>query len=47
MNFLNQNFIEKGPRDKFEATDTLHGSLAQFFKFVKGQKQEKFDFQKK
>ena len=47
MKFLAQNFFEKGPRDKFEALDTLYGSLAQFFTFFKGQKQEKFDFQKK
>jgi hypothetical protein len=47
MKFLAQNFFEKGPRDKFLAKDTLYGSLAQFFTFFKGQKQEKFDFQKK
>ena len=47
MKFLAQNFFEKGPRDKFEAIDTLYGSLAQFFTFFKGQKQEKLDFQKK
>ncbi len=46
MKFLAQNFFEKGPKDKFEAIDTLSGSLAQFFTFFKGQKQEKFDFQK-
>ncbi len=47
MKFLAQNLFEKGPRDKFEATDTLYGSLAQFFTFFKCQEQEKFDFQKK
>jgi hypothetical protein len=36
MEFLAQNFFEKGPRDKFEAIDTFYGSLAQFFKFFKG-----------
>jgi hypothetical protein len=46
MKFLAQTFFEKGPRDKFEAKDTLFGSLAKFFTFFKGQKQEKFDFQK-
>jgi hypothetical protein len=47
MKFLAQIFFEKRPRDKFEAIDTLYGSLAHFFTFFKGQKQEKFDFQKK
>ena len=47
MKFLAQNFFEKGSRDKFEAIDTLYGSLAQFITFFKGQKQEKFDFKKK
>ncbi len=46
MKFLAQKFFGKGPRDKFEAIDTLYGSLAQFFTFFKGQKPEKFDFQK-
>jgi hypothetical protein len=46
MKFLAQNFFEKGPKDKFEAIDTLYGSLAQFFSFFKGQKQEKFDLKK-
>ncbi len=46
MKFLAQNFFEKGPRDKFEAINTLYGSLAQFFTFFKGQKQEKFDLKK-
>jgi hypothetical protein len=46
MKFLAQNFFETGPRDKLQAIDTLYGSLAQFFTFFKGQKQEKFDFQK-
>ena len=46
MKFLAQNFFGKGPRDKFEAIDTLYGSLDQFFTFFKGQKQEKLDFPK-
>jgi hypothetical protein len=46
MKFLAQIFFEKGPRNKCEAIDTLYGSLAQFFTFFKGHKQEKFDFQK-
>ena len=47
MKFLAQNIFEKGPRDKFKAIDTFYGSLAQFFIFFKGKKQENFDFQKK
>ncbi len=47
IKFLAQNFFGKGPRDKFEAIDTLYGSPAQFFTFFKGQKQEKFVFPKK
>ena len=46
MKFLAQNIFEKGPRDKFKAIDTFYGSLAQFFIFFKGQKQENFDFKK-
>ena len=46
MKFLAQNCFEKGPRDKFEAIDTLYGSPAQFFIFFKGQKQEKFELKK-
>ena len=46
MKFLAQNFFEKGPRDKFEAIDTLYRSLAQFFTFFLDQKQKKCDFQK-
>ena len=46
QNLLAQNFFEKGSRDKFEATNTLYGSLAQFFTFFKGQKPEKFDLKK-
>ena len=47
MKFLAQNIFEKGPRDKFKAIDTVYGSLAQFFIFFKGQKQENFDLKKK
>ncbi len=47
MKFLAQNIFEKGPRDKFKAIDTFYGSIAQFFTFFKGQKQEKSDLKKK
>ena len=46
IKFLAQNFFGKGPRDKFEAIDTLYGSLAQFLHFLKAKNKKSLIFKK-